>query len=227
MFLCSFLEVILVVLFEGFLASGAKTLVEGTVGQNITLPCHYSTDKYGILSTCWGRGTCPTFACTDTVVKTDGQQVTYRQSNMYQLMGNISQGDVELTIVNVTETATGMYCCRAEIKGWFNDQKVNVEVVIEKGNSDPISDGVPAATCFTELFIPEESSRPSSTDPPPDNISIYFPTLLKEQRKLETWSGLWIGIGTAAIFLFIIPGVILLLLKWYLPKNQKIFIFTR
>ncbi|KAL8212131.1 UNVERIFIED_CONTAM: hypothetical protein K2H54_038720 [Gekko kuhli] len=156
---------------------------------------------------------------------------------MYQLLGNIHQGDVALTIVNVTESATGTYCCRVEIRGLNNDQKTHVEVVIEKGeqtsdvllrrNSDPTKDGVPGATRFTELLILSESTWTPSTESPPENASIYCPTLLKEQRKLENSPGLYIGIGMAAILLFIIPGVILLLLKWYLPKNQKIIIFTR
>ncbi|XP_054832340.1 T-cell immunoglobulin and mucin domain-containing protein 4-like [Eublepharis macularius] len=213
MFLSLCLASITVVLFEGFLASGDRNLVRGVVGQNITLPCNYSTDKHGITSTCWGRGICPTFKCSDTIALTDGQYVTYRQPSMYQLTGNIHQGDVALTIVNVTETARGMYCCRVEIKGWGNDQKTHVQVVIEK-----------ATMHFTE-FIPLESTWSPSTESPPDNVSLYFPTLVKEQRKPKTWSGIYIGMG--AIFLFIILGVILLLLKWYLPKNQKMIIFTR
>lgn len=55
---------------------------------------------------------------------------------MYQLMGNIRQGDVALTIVNVTESATGTYCCRVEIRGWNNDQKTHVEIVIEEGEQN-------------------------------------------------------------------------------------------
>ncbi|XP_060094816.1 hepatitis A virus cellular receptor 1 homolog [Heteronotia binoei] len=136
MFCCLCLEWILVMLFEGFLASSAKTLVRGMVGQNITLPCDYSTKRYGITTMCWGRGTCPTFTCDDTIVRSNGQQVTFRKSSMYQLMGNTDQGDVALTIVNVTESATGTYCCRVEIKGWGNDQKTHVEVMIEKGEQN-------------------------------------------------------------------------------------------
>lgn len=118
------------------MASSAQLLVQGIVGKNITLPCDYSTKRHGITTTCWGRGTCPSFGCADTVVWTNGQEVTFRKFSIYQLMGNIHQGDVALTILNVTEEASGTYCCRVEIKGWNNDQKTNVEVVIEKGEQN-------------------------------------------------------------------------------------------
>lgn len=47
--------------------------------------------------------------------------------------GNLPKGDVSLTIVNAEEADSGIYCCRVEIAGWFNDQTSNHRVVIEKG----------------------------------------------------------------------------------------------
>uniref|UniRef100_K7EWL8 Immunoglobulin V-set domain-containing protein n=1 Tax=Pelodiscus sinensis TaxID=13735 RepID=K7EWL8_PELSI len=52
-------------------------------------------------------------------------------SSRYQLEGDLTRGDVSLTIVNAAEADEGLYCCRVEIPGWFNDEKNHLEVVIE------------------------------------------------------------------------------------------------
>lgn len=82
---------------------------------------------------CWGRGSCPNSKCNNPLIWTDGQQVTQRQSSKYQLMGYVGQGNVSLTIVNAAEDDNGIYCCRVEIRGWNNDLKNNIKVVIETG----------------------------------------------------------------------------------------------
>ncbi|XP_044884168.1 hepatitis A virus cellular receptor 1 homolog [Mauremys mutica] len=128
---CFILKRILVVLFTGLTVSGSP--VRGVVGQNVTLPCKYRVNHQNDITTmCWGRGSCPSSQCSQTILWTDGRRVTERQSSRYRLEGNLTQGDVSLTIMNVAEADGGMYCCRVEIRGWFNDQKNNLEVVIEK-----------------------------------------------------------------------------------------------
>uniref|UniRef100_A0A8C0GJY3 Ig-like domain-containing protein n=1 Tax=Chelonoidis abingdonii TaxID=106734 RepID=A0A8C0GJY3_CHEAB len=95
----------------------------GVVGQNITLPCKYRVNHQNDITTmCWGWGSCPSSWCSQTILWTDGRRVTERQSSRYRLEGNFAQGDVSLTIVNAAEADGGMYCCRVEIPGWFNDQ---------------------------------------------------------------------------------------------------------
>jgi len=59
--------------------------------------------------------------------------VTERYDRRYTLAGNLLKGDVSLTIMNAEEADSGIYCCRVEISGWFNDQTSNHKVVIEKG----------------------------------------------------------------------------------------------
>ncbi|CAM5132145.1 unnamed protein product [Eretmochelys imbricata] len=127
---CFILKRILMVLFTGLTVSGSP--VRGVVGQNVTLPCKYRVNRQSDITTmCWGRGSCPSFQCSQPILWTDGRRVTKRQSSRYQLEGNLAQGDVSLTIVNVAEADGGVYCCRVEIPGWFNDQRKNLEVAIE------------------------------------------------------------------------------------------------
>lgn len=58
-------------------------------------------------------------------------QVTSRKSRRYQLNGQITRGDVSLTILNVNNGDNGAYCCRIEVRGWFNDIKKNMVLQVD------------------------------------------------------------------------------------------------
>ncbi|XP_075061516.1 hepatitis A virus cellular receptor 1 homolog [Mixophyes fleayi] len=104
--------------------------VTGSVDETLTLPCTYSV-SLGTYSMCWGRGTCTLLGCSNVILQTDGSRVTKRTSDRYELLGNISQGDVSLTITGVTEEDEGTYCCRVEISGLGNDLKKEINVMLE------------------------------------------------------------------------------------------------
>uniref|UniRef100_A0A8D1GY02 Ig-like domain-containing protein n=1 Tax=Sus scrofa TaxID=9823 RepID=A0A8D1GY02_PIG len=103
-----------------FLIYSVMSYTELTVveGQSVTLQCTYSGS---ITTTCWGRGACSTFSCSDYIIRTDGYNVIFQKDPRYLLKGNIGHGDVSLTIVNVKLSDSGVYCCRVELAGWFND----------------------------------------------------------------------------------------------------------
>ncbi|XP_056373754.1 hepatitis A virus cellular receptor 1 homolog [Hyla sarda] len=110
--------------------AGAVTVV---VGGTVVLPCTYPIAD-GTTSMCWGRGQCPNSKCNNGIIWTDSSAVTWRSSDRYQLMGNITEGDVTLTITGVTSDDAGIYCCRVEIPGLFNDQKIEIDVEINEGS---------------------------------------------------------------------------------------------
>ncbi|XP_075061515.1 hepatitis A virus cellular receptor 1 homolog [Mixophyes fleayi] len=110
-------------------ASMSADNVTGSVDETLTLPCSYSVSD-GTTTMCWGRGICPSSKCNDEIIWTDGSTVNWRKSDRYQLLGNISQGDVSLTITGVTEEDEGTYCCRVEIPGLFNDKKKQIIVML-------------------------------------------------------------------------------------------------
>ncbi|XP_041910827.1 hepatitis A virus cellular receptor 1 homolog [Arvicola amphibius] len=114
----------LILLLPG--AVDSYVAVKGVVGHPVTLPCTYST-FFGTFNTCWGQGPCPSSRCANTLIWTNGYRITYQRSSRYQLKGNISGGNVSLTIENAVESDSGLYCCRVEVRGWFNDQKVEVK----------------------------------------------------------------------------------------------------
>ncbi|XP_069808758.1 T-cell immunoglobulin and mucin domain-containing protein 4-like isoform X2 [Dendropsophus ebraccatus] len=95
----------------------------------VTLPCTYTGWK---TTMCWGRGHCPASWCTDEIIRTDGDKVTWRKSDRYQLLGDIGQRNVSLTITGVNKQDGGTYCCRVEIHGWNNDLREEVIVKIQE-----------------------------------------------------------------------------------------------
>ncbi|OCT88127.1 hepatitis A virus cellular receptor 1 homolog [Xenopus laevis] len=105
--------------------------VRGSVGGKVTLPCTYYVTG-GTTSMCWGLGHCPKFKCLNLILKTDGKKVIQHQSEKYTLLGNITRGDVSLTITQMNLSDSGTYCCRVETPGLFNDQKMEIQVSVDE-----------------------------------------------------------------------------------------------
>lgn len=109
-----------------------------TVGEDVTLICNYDAKQHGKLSVCWGRGAIPSRGCANEVIKSDGTAMISRLSERYLFMGNVAQGDVSLTIRQVDETDSGMYGCRVEIPGWFNDLKHQMTLTVVAVRPNPL-----------------------------------------------------------------------------------------
>ncbi|XP_038556285.1 T-cell immunoglobulin and mucin domain-containing protein 4-like isoform X2 [Micropterus salmoides] len=105
------------------------------IGHNVTLPCKYDTQSQSVLSFCWGQETVPMSKCSNTILSSEDGAVQFRQSPRYQLLGRGTDGDMSLTILNAQWSGAGVYGCRVEIPGWFNDYKVNTYLVMEEGNA--------------------------------------------------------------------------------------------
>ncbi|NXH06923.1 TIMD4 protein, partial [Loxia leucoptera] len=135
-----------------FIAPTASDTVRGTEGQPVTLPCSYRvTRRKDISDMCWGRGPCPNSKCTNKILQTSGRKVTFRVSERYSLRGYVAFGDVSLTIGAARAQDAGVYCCRVEIPGLFNDIKRNIQLEVAR-----------EAPVFTEYFT-ETTSAPQAT----------------------------------------------------------------
>lgn len=106
-----------------------------TVGTDVTLVCNYDAKYYGRLSVCWGRGAIPSRGCASEVIRSDGTSVISRLSERYVLRGNLAEGDVSLTIMQLEESDSGKYGCRVEIPGWFNDHKHQMTLTVVAGKT--------------------------------------------------------------------------------------------
>ncbi|XP_075020370.1 uncharacterized protein LOC142088687 isoform X2 [Calonectris borealis] len=122
------------IMIQIFIAhTASEPVVRGVIGQPVLLPCIYQVARYKDISDmCWGRGPCPNSKCNNKILHTTRNRVTFRESQRYSLQGYISYGDVSLTIAKVKAEDAGIYCCRIEIPGLFNDIKRNIQLEVAR-----------------------------------------------------------------------------------------------
>ncbi|XP_045647941.1 hepatitis A virus cellular receptor 1 isoform X1 [Ursus americanus] len=159
-------------------AAVSYTQVIGVVGRSITLPCTYSTAN-GVTTMCWGRGACPLSHCSDEVVWTNGSHVTVRKHPRYKLKGNLSRGNVSLTIENVAQTDRGLYCCRVEHKGWFNDMKLTLSLEIKPAEVTHVPTSPRVFTSTSSTPAPTQNIKPVATTSAMQTAGTQ-PTVLQE-----------------------------------------------
>ncbi|XP_053423376.1 hepatitis A virus cellular receptor 1 isoform X2 [Nycticebus coucang] len=207
--------------------------VSGVVGQPATLPCSYAVSGGDITSMCWGRGECPVFKCADEIVWTDGSRVTFQKHERYTLRGYLLKGNVSLTIENATEADSGLYCCRVEHRGWFNDMKLVLSLEMKPATLP--SPAQPSETQPTTLQ--ERRSQPSSspfyshtTDGNGtvtqssdglwhNNQTQLSPTQKPWTTTTTTNKGLYIGISLFAVMLLALL-VVIITKKCFYNKNK-------
>ncbi|XP_027129554.1 hepatitis A virus cellular receptor 1 homolog [Larimichthys crocea] len=106
--------------------------VVGYEGQNVTLSCKYDIKYHKPQPICWGRGDLPkSGGCKNQLISTDGYKVEERVSSRYQLLGRLDDGNVSLTILNLTDSDAGRYGCRVLVYGLFNDEKHHIDLNIK------------------------------------------------------------------------------------------------
>lgn len=127
--------------------------VVGYVGENVTLSCKYDATA-GQLHACWARGVIPQSGCGQQLIYSDGHKVKEgtRVSSRYQLLGRLDEGDVSLTILNITEADAGEYGCRVLVPGWFNDKKHQIHLDVMEGERFSDCRSVWTQTDFNQLF---------------------------------------------------------------------------
>ncbi|XP_059202494.1 hepatitis A virus cellular receptor 1 homolog isoform X2 [Centropristis striata] len=118
-------------------ASSSTFKVIGFFGHNVTLPCRYDAKAHGVLSFCWGRAMVPASKCSNTILSSQDGAVLFKESPRYQLLGRGTDGDVSLTIRDAQLSDAGVYGCRLEVPGWFNDKKVNTRLFMEEAPVEP------------------------------------------------------------------------------------------
>ncbi|KAM9730716.1 hepatitis A virus cellular receptor 1-like [Dama dama] len=134
--------------------------VTRVAGQSVTLPCYYNGE---VTSMCWGRGACPWLNCGTNIIWTDGYRVTYRRDGRYQLNGHIGGRDVSLTINNAALSDSGLYCCRIEVRGWFNDIKTTLELRVNPAPPTTTTTTTTPRTTTTTTTTPRTTTTTTTT----------------------------------------------------------------
>uniref|UniRef100_A0A3Q3NA31 Hepatitis A virus cellular receptor 2-like n=1 Tax=Mastacembelus armatus TaxID=205130 RepID=A0A3Q3NA31_9TELE len=191
---------------------GSRKVV-GRTGQNVTLPCNYDVKAKGNLSICWNRGAISTFGCNNLLIATGSYKGTEnnRVSSRYRLLGPVDEGDVSLTILNLTEEDTGRYGCRVDIP-WWTDDKYHIDLVIDRA---------PETTTPTSINIetPTEQTSASRTAAVPGQMTSteHLPTssfgsITVEQKgsSVMTVALVWVVLG---LIVLVTAGVVVIIMK--------------
>ncbi|XP_073658854.1 hepatitis A virus cellular receptor 1 isoform X2 [Tursiops truncatus] len=154
--------------------------VTGVEGQSVRLPCTYGGE---VTSMCWGRGACPLTRCGSDIIWTNGYSVTFQKDKRYKLNGNIGERDVSLTIENAAQADSGLYCCRVEKKGWFNDIKITLDLSIK-----PAPPTTTVMTTITPPMTTTTTTPPTTTTttPPPTTTTTTPPPMTTTTAPPQT-----------------------------------------
>ncbi|CAI9600955.1 unnamed protein product [Staurois parvus] len=155
---------------------------------------------------CWGQGSCPKSKCNDVLIWTDGYQVTHRSSDRYHLNDNIARGQISLTISQARMSDAGMYCCRIEHHGWFNDEKKSIQLDMEKAPTTTPPTTTPPTTA--RRTTPKTTRPPvRKTTPPPKTAKATTPpaTTVKAMTLLPTPEIIYTPPPTPARTTIIVP----------------------
>ncbi|XP_068062113.1 T-cell immunoglobulin and mucin domain-containing protein 4-like isoform X3 [Anomalospiza imberbis] len=163
----------------------SEAVVKGTVGQPVTLPCSYRvTQPKDVSDMCWGRGPCPNSKCKNKILHTSGSEVTFRVSRRYKLGRYVSAGDVSLTIAAAKVEDAGVYCCRVEIPGLFNDIKRNIRLdVARETTSASQATSDLQTTPETTVLLTTSTLPPATTAPESPAVTTW------ETSALSTIAG--------------------------------------
>ncbi|XP_058400727.1 hepatitis A virus cellular receptor 1 isoform X3 [Diceros bicornis minor] len=205
------------------------TQVSGVVGQPVTLLCTYSAANGAITTMCWGRGQCPMSQCSDEIIWTNGSHVTFQKHTRYKLKGKLLEGNVSLTIENAVQADSGLYCCRVEHKGWFNDMKLTLSLEIKPVAtlSSPVQT---AETQPTTLQETRTTSAPLLSCSADENGTVtqfsdglwhnnQTHVLLAQNPWMITSKGLSVGISITAMV--VLTFLVVMIAKKYLSMRNK------
>ncbi|KAK1874626.1 Hepatitis A virus cellular receptor 1 like [Dissostichus eleginoides] len=178
-------------------SGGSGFKVTSVSGQDVTLTCKYDFKYYGALPMCWGRGDIPSSGCNNQLIASDGLQVTFGAGLQSGTGFWVPQdGDVSLTVLNVSETDAGRYGCRVDIPGWFNDAKHQFDLSVERDQMNS-----------TQILQTNSSLSPEVRDVLRDGSSVFL---------------LSVVFGALAALTLVAAGVVLASRRRRLSKNSEL-----
>ncbi|XP_077360906.1 uncharacterized protein LOC144006103 [Festucalex cinctus] len=178
--------------------------VVGIAGQSVTLTCTYNIAKHKPMPACWSRGALPSWGCGSQVIAaTDGFHVT-AESGRYRMLGRLENGNVSLTVLDAKKEDAGVYGCRVEIPGWFNDEKHAIQLIIMDARQSTTlkTDVSPASIATTTKAAQMTSSESIQTSS----------SLIGTKTKPEKHSVIGAMIATGVLFGLILFGAIIVVI---------------
>ncbi|XP_026166072.1 hepatitis A virus cellular receptor 1 homolog [Mastacembelus armatus] len=164
--------------------------VVGFAGRRVTLPCRLEEKNQRGVEVCWGRGEPSLFTCHNTVVNAAGEQMFYRKSYRYSVSPSSS-----LSILSARPSDSGLYHCRVQLPGLFNDQISTVHLIIinllsdsssEETSELPGGNGATNTLLTTTSYSRETGSDVSNTGP---MVGLIQSAVQQPVNSLQTYIG--------------------------------------
>ncbi|XP_021067290.1 hepatitis A virus cellular receptor 1 homolog [Mus pahari] len=221
--------------------------VHGVVGHSVTLPCMYpvSTRKFYM---CWGRGPCGYNTCGERLIASDGYSIQYRANNRYQLKGQLLQGNASLTILHLTESDSGHYCCGFQMKGWYGIREIITPLLLVRpeistspptrlSTTRPTTTGRPTTISTRSTHVPTSTRVSTSTPPTSAHTQTYKPdwnntvtssdnswnnnteAIPPQKPHKNLTKGLYVGICIAVLLLLLLVGTVVIIR--YMVRKKK------
>ncbi|XP_077089564.1 hepatitis A virus cellular receptor 1 isoform X4 [Siphateles boraxobius] len=184
----------------------SDVIIQSFEGESVTLPCKYDSRYHGKCEICWIRGDIPNMGCGNEIIGSDGDKVVRKISTRYRLEGEISHGDVSLTILNSKKEDSGKYGCRIHVPGWFNDEMYYVHLIVEDDknktheNSSLVSSSHAPESSTTGLWISSTIYETSVKYPNSSSV---------EQKESVNASAVIVPILLLLLALIVIAGILL------------------
>ncbi|XP_076130015.1 hepatitis A virus cellular receptor 1 [Alosa pseudoharengus] len=198
------------IVFPLLICLSTGTTVYGTVGENITLPCYYNSQYHGLISICWGTGDIPNMGCNNNILITDGHKVISRVSDRYRLMGNLTTGNVSLTIYDSIQFDSGKYFCRIHIPGWFNDEKYLIRLLIRK-TPNPSFQSMTSESSITESHTKDHQCTILTE---PTDTTLQYSEI--EGQRVSHHPGVLV----AVVLLVVVVVVVVTVVAVFLMRNR-------
>ncbi|XP_077448512.1 hepatitis A virus cellular receptor 2 homolog isoform X2 [Stigmatopora argus] len=194
----------------GTVIAGSAETVVGLEGRSVALPCRVTAAEKRGVHVCWGRGQPAVFSCHNTLAHMAGRRLIYRRSFRYSVSwGTRDALSPSLSIFNVQTSDSGLYHCRVELPGLFNDQTFSVLLIVAKSegnlNAPPTtqSTGVETGKDVTESVIWWDSTIDDTIGP----VVAQVQTAVGKKDVFDLW--MFLGITLRSAFIVFIPAVIL------------------
>ncbi|XP_077361570.1 uncharacterized protein LOC144006551 [Festucalex cinctus] len=199
-------------------AGPAETVV-GVAGRRVVLPCRVAAAKRRATHVCWGRGEPSFFSCHNTLVNMAGEHIMYKSSYRYSASSPPSEVPY-LSIFNVRPSDAGLYHCRVQLPGPFNDKTFSVLLIVIKraGNLN-----APLTTAQGGTMEPTTGSDVTQSSTVDDATG---PAVARVQTPARRQDGVnmrvFLGNTLRMAFIVFIPAFILTVAYRIWRSNQKV-----
>ncbi|XP_057677283.1 T-cell immunoglobulin and mucin domain-containing protein 4-like [Corythoichthys intestinalis] len=196
----------------GTVFAGSAETVVGTEGRRVVLPCRVMAAERSGMHVCWGRGQPAVFSCHNTLAHVAGQRLIYKKSFRYSVSWDTRDANSpSLSIFNVRPSDSGLYHCRVELPGPFNDKTFSVLLIVLKRdgnlNAPPTTQSVnledEEGIDVTQSVIWWDSTVDDTTGP----VVARVQTPVGKKDSPNLW--MFLGNTLRSAFIIFVPAVIL------------------